>query len=212
MSIVCCIPARLESSRIKEKMLLEVNGKPLIKHVFDSVETFGYDTVVLTDSSKIAKLIPSENVIMTGEAENGTARIASVLNKLDYDNYLNIQGDMLGVTKDTIDPIINHLVAPSQYGVITAYKKGYNPNGVKVIHSNGSASWFTRHDIGYGDHHLGIYMYKRIVLQQYRLLKGADNNKEDLEQLRILRYFPMYVAEVPYNGNEINVLSDVKST
>lgn len=209
MSTVCCIPARIGSSRIKEKMLVEFNGVPLIKQVFNSVESFGYDTVVLTDSEKIAKLIPSGNVIMTPEAENGTARIASVLDKLYYDNYLNIQGDMLGITKDTIDPIVNHLAAPTQYGVITAYKKGYDPNGVKVIHSNGSASWFTRHDIGYGDHHLGIYMYNRIVLQQYYLLRGADNNKEDLEQLRILRYFPMSVAEVSYSGKEINTLTDI---
>ena len=208
MSTVITIPARLNSSRIKEKMLLQFNGKPLIQNVFESVSKFGYDTFVLTDSDKIAKFLPKDNVILTGEAENGTARIASVLDKLDYDNYLNIQGDMLGITKNTITPIIDHYASPSLYGVITAYKKGYNPNGVKIIHSNGQASWFTRHDIGYGDHHLGIYMYNKIVLQQYYKFKSADNNSEDLEQLRILNYFPISVAEVPYDGQEINTKLD----
>ena len=208
MSTVITIPARLNSSRIKEKMLLEFDGKPLIQNVFESVSQLGYDTFVLTDSDKIARHIPSSNVILTDKAENGTARIASVLDKLDYDNYLNIQGDMLGITKDTIEPIVNHYTSPSLYGVITAYKKGYNKNGVKVIHSNGQASWFTRHDIGYGDHHLGIYMYQKIVLEQYYKFKSADDNKEDLEQLRILNYFPMTVVEVPYNGQEINTKLD----
>lgn len=209
MSTVITIPARLNSSRIKEKMLLQFNGRPLIQNVFESVSTFGYDTFVLTDSKKIAKHIPNSNVILTDKAENGTARIASVLDKLNYDNYLNIQGDMLGLTKNTIEPVVNHYASSSMYGVITAYKKGYNKKGVKVIHSNGQASWFTRHDIGYGDSHLGIYMYQKTVLQQYYKFKSADNNKEDLEQLRILRYFPMYVTEVPYDGQEINTESDL---
>lgn len=209
MSIACCIPARIGSSRIKEKMLIEFEGKPLIRNVFDSVETFGLDTFVLTDSEKIANTIPGDNVIITGEAENGTARIASVIDQLNYDTFINIQGDMLGITKKTIEPIINDYSSPSAEFCGTAYKKGYVRDGVKIIHSNGQASWFTRHNIGYGDHHLGIYIYKKIVLQQYHLLKGADNNKENLEQLRILRYFPMRAIEVEYEGKEINNLKDL---
>jgi len=208
-NIAITIPARLNSTRIKEKMLIEFEGKPLVRNVFDSVKTFGLDTFVLTDSKKIAATIPSENVIMTGEAENGTARIASIINQLNYDTFINIQGDMLGITNETINPIINHYSSPSAEFCATAYKKGYSKDGVKIIHSNGLASWFTRSDIGYGDHHLGIYIYKKIILQQYHLLKGADDKKENLEQLRILRYFPMRAIEVKYEGKEINELKDL---
>ena len=56
-------------------MLLKFDDKPLIQNVFEKVSKFGYDTFVLTDSDKIAKHIPSENVIMTDEEENGTFRI-----------------------------------------------------------------------------------------------------------------------------------------
>lgn len=205
MSTVICIPSRIGSTRVKEKMLIEFEGKPLIRHVFDSVEKFGYDTVVLTDSKKISNLIPKENVLLTSEHENGTARISSVINELDYDNYLNIQGDMLGVSKSTISPLLDNYTS----GMMTAYKKGYKPGSVKVIHQNSKASWFTRHDIGYGDQHLGVYMYDKEVLQNYSTFKGADNNKESLEQLRVLRYFPMYVVESSYNGREINTPQDV---
>lgn len=205
MSTVICIPSRIGSTRVKEKMLIKFNGKPLIRHVFDSVEKFGYDTVVLTDSKKISNLIPKENVLLTSEHENGTSRIASVINQLNYDNYLNVQGDMLGITKDTVLPLLNNYTS----GMMTAYKKGYKPGSVKVIHQNGKASWFTRHDIGYGDQHLGVYMYDKEVLSNYNSFRGADNNKENLEQLRVLRYFPMYVVESFYNGIEINTPQDV---
>lgn len=205
MSTVICIPSRIGSTRVKEKMLIKFNGKPLIRHVFDSVEKFGYDTVVLTDSKKISNLIPKENVLLTSEHENGTSRIASVVNQLNYDNYLNVQGDMLGITKDTVLPLLNNYTS----GMMTAYKKGYKPGSVKVIHQNGKASWFTRHDIGYGDQHLGVYMYDKEVLSNYNSFRGADNNKENLEQLRVLRYSPMYVVESFYNGIEINTPQDV---
>ena len=45
MKIAIAIPARLDSSRIKEKMLLEFDGKPLIQNVFEKVSKFGYDTL-----------------------------------------------------------------------------------------------------------------------------------------------------------------------
>jgi len=208
MSIVFCIPARINSSRIKEKMLIEFEGKPLIQNVFESVESFGFPTFVITDSKKISNHIPSQNTIMSGKAENGTARIASVLDKLPEGIIINIQGDMLGVSKETVSPIIEHPMFGSDY-LFTAYKKGYNPDGVKIIHQNGLVSWFTRKDIGYGDHHLGIYSYTKKLLRKYSSLKSIDEGKEDLEQLRFLRYFPMYALEVKYQGKEINILSDI---
>ena len=208
MSTVICIPARIGSTRIKEKMLIEFDGVPLIKSVFNKVETFGYDTVVLTDSQKIANLLPKNNVILTSEHENGTSRIASVLDKLNYDNYLNIQGDMLGIDKPTVEPLLN-FSTQNPFSMITAYKKNYDPQGVKVIHQNGLASWFTRCDIGYGDQHLGVYMYKKEILKNYHKLKGADSGKESLEQLRILNHFPMHVVESQYDGREINYEEDI---
>ena len=76
------IPARLKSTRLKEKMLIDIDGEPLIRYMFDRVRTMGYDTYVVTDSERIAEHITKQNVIMSGESENGTARIASVLDKL----------------------------------------------------------------------------------------------------------------------------------
>jgi CMP-2-keto-3-deoxyoctulosonic acid synthetase len=153
-------------------------------------------------------LIPSENVIITDKAENGTARICSCFTDFfDYDYIINIQGDMLDITYETIEPIINNINSDRQ--LLTAYTKGYNPKGVKIIHQDGYACWFTRKDIGYGDKHLGIYAYPIMFLDRYR---GLTENypEEDLEQNRILgSFWKIKAIEVEYNGREINNKNDL---
>ena len=101
MKICFAIPARLNSTRIPKKMLLDINGKPLIRHVFDEVSSWGFDTKVLTDSKDIYDQLPVENVLMTDNHENGTARIASV-NWDSYDYVVNIQGDMIDIDFNVI--------------------------------------------------------------------------------------------------------------
>ena len=213
MNIAIVIPARLKSSRLKEKMLIDFDGEPLIRLVFDKCRTMGHDCYVVTDSEKIAKHITRENVIMSHETENGTARIASVINKLNYDVIINVQGDMLDITVDVIKPIVTACNKYLNKGwvnkVKTAYKKGYDPAGVKIIHQNGKACWFTRHDVGYGDQHLGIYAYKPSFLKKYHLLK--NNDTEDLEQNRILNYYDIIPIKVKYDGSEINTKEDINS-
>ena len=65
MNIGIVIPARLKSTRLKEKMLIDLDGEPLIRYMFDKVRTMGYDTYVVTDSKKIAQYITRENIIIS---------------------------------------------------------------------------------------------------------------------------------------------------
>ena len=207
MNVAIVIPARLNSTRLKEKMLIKFDDEPLIRIVFDKCRLMGYDTYVVTDSKKIAQHITIGNVIMTGEAENGTARIASVVDQLEkYDLIVNIQGDMLDITRDTIQPIIDN--CHSGY-ITTAYKKGYVSNGVKIIHQNGYACWFTRSNIGYGDSHLGIYAYTPFLLKRYEEYKDKYPI-ENLEQNRLLGSpYKIRAVEVKYDGKEINTEQDL---
>ena len=208
MNIAIVIPARLESTRLKHKMLMMFDGEPLISIVFDKVYSMGYDTFVITDSDKIAKYIPDNNVIMSNEAENGTARIASVLNKLEqYDIIVNVQGDMLDITVETLRPLLKRCM---YHDVTTCYTLGCKPEDVKVIHQEGKAMWFTRSDIGYGDRHLGIYAYQRHILQSYDLFDDSYP-QENLEQNRILAHYDINVVRVKYDGKEINTKKDINS-
>ena len=42
MKIAIVIPARLNSSRLKQKMLIKFKGEPRIKGMFDKVRSLGY--------------------------------------------------------------------------------------------------------------------------------------------------------------------------
>jgi 3-deoxy-manno-octulosonate cytidylyltransferase (CMP-KDO synthetase) len=208
VNIAIVIPARLNSTRLKEKMLIEFDGIPLIRLVFDKCRTMGYDCFVVTDSKKIAQHISRESVIMSDEAENGTARIASVLNKLkQYDIIVNVQGDMLDITVETLRPLLKRCM---YHDVTTCYTLGCKPEDVKVIHQEGKAMWFTRSDIGYGDRHLGIYAYQRHILQSYDLFDDSYP-QENLEQNRILAHYDINVVRVKYDGKEINTKKDINS-
>ena len=207
MNIAIVIPARLESTRLKHKMLMMFDGIPLIRLVFDKCRTMGYDCFVVTDSKKIAQHISRESVIMSDEAENGTARIRSVLKKLEgYDTIINIQGDMLDISYQTVKPFIDR--AKHDFSVYTGYTKGCEPSDVKVIHQAGKAMWFTRAPIGYGDRHIGIYMYRPQALCAYDLLED-EYPEENLEQNRFLGLMDVKVCEVIYDGREINTKEDL---
>ena len=208
MNIAIAIPARLKSTRLKEKLLMKFDGEPLIRVVYDKCATMGFDCFVITDSEKIAEHITRERVIMTDECENGTARIASVIDKLSkYDVIINVQGDMLDISYDTLFPLITSCYYND---VTTCYTEGCNPNDVKVIHQEGKAMWFTRAPIGYGDRHLGIYAYKKHILLSYDLFTD-EYPQENLEQNRILGHYDINVIKTKYNGIEINTKEDINS-
>ena len=212
-NIAVVIPARLNSTRIKHKMLMKFDDEPLIRVVFDKVRMMGFDTFVATDSKRIAKHLPIKWCIKTGKANNGTHRLSKrvVLDLVGhYDYIINIQGDMIDINHETMKPILKAL-NDNDYDCLTAYTKGYKPSDVKVLHANNMAMWFTRSDIGYGDRHLGIYAYKPYVLKKYRTLQCKYDTFENLEQLRLLSWFTMNVVETKYNGYEINTEADINS-
>ena len=211
-NIAVVIPARLNSTRIKHKMLMRFDDEPLIRIVFDKVRMMGFDTFVATDSKRIAKHLPIKWCIKTGKANNGAHRLSKrvVLDLVGhYDYIINIQGDMIDINHETMKPIIKAL-NNNDYDCLTAYTKGSKADDVKVIHQNNKALWFTRSDIGYGDRHLGIYAYKPYVLKKYRTLK--DNYPvENLEQLRLLGEYTVNVVQTKYSGYEINTEADINS-
>jgi len=204
MTVVIAIPAGLNSTRVKRKMLLEFDGVPLIRSVYDSVSKLNIDTYVLTDSLEIGEVIPKQALRFTKRAENGTARLAQL--DWNYDYVINIQGDMMGINEETLRPVLDSL--EHGYDCITAYHKKAQPKGVKVIHQNGKALWFTRTKIGYGDAHLGIYAYKPKVLKDYLQLKDKYV-KEDLEQNRLLGRYDIHVVKTKFKGYEINEQTDI---
>jgi len=213
MNTAIVIPARLASTRFPNKMLAELNGVPLIQHVYDRCKETELPTYVVTPDEEIVEVIGKENTILVGDAENGTARCALAAEYINYENFINVQGDMPDITPTIINSVAETL---QEYDVVTAYTnmsegQRSDPHSVKIVHNGKTAKWFGRGITGYGDHHLGIYGYKNYTLSRYADLKiYPEEEIERLEQLRwIQNDVKMGVVEVEFNGIEINTKEDL---
>jgi 3-deoxy-manno-octulosonate cytidylyltransferase (CMP-KDO synthetase) len=214
--VAILIPARYNSSRFPGKMLEEFHGKPLVRRVYDICASTGIDTYVLTDDERIASVVPN-SIMTSSEYRNGTERCSSIVDALNYENFINVQGDMIDVNEEMIHIIEKNLVRGSLFGneVITLYTKmnekdQSDPNVVKLIHTNGSAHWFCRSSLKYGSRHIGVYGYSRYALKKYQELTSyTEEVIESLEQLRwIQNGGHISVYETPFDGIEINTPED----
>lgn len=212
-SLAILIPARLQSTRFPGKMLSKLNDKTLVETVFEKCQETDIPTYVLTDDEMIRDVI-GKQCIVTKEADNGTERCALSSEYLNYEHFINVQGDMPDISKDIIFSIRDYL---EDKDVVTAYtemstEQRKDPNSVKIIHNGKYANWFCRASLDYGDHHLGIYGYSNRALQLYQTLKKHKEEEiEKLEQLRWLQNgFKIGVTKVNFEGIEINTKEDLE--
>ncbi len=212
MRTAILIPARLESKRYPNKPLIELDGIPMIKRIFDICNQTDYDTYVVTDSEEIASQVP--NYVMTGKASNGTERCAMAAKQLNYGNFVNVQGDMPDITPKMIDNVVEYL---KYYPIATLYAdmpkiQQDEPSTVKMVRAGDKALWFGRGMTGYGEWHLGIYAYRNDALNLYPSLEITQEEKvEKLEQLRWLKAgWEIGCTRVNFDGIEINTKEDLK--
>jgi 3-deoxy-D-manno-octulosonate cytidylyltransferase len=214
------IPARYGSTRYPGKPLVILNGKPMIQRVAEICKSSSYDTYVLTDNKTIAQAAQAAEVgffIDSEDYENGTERCAGAVRsrKFDeYDQFINVQGDMPDVTIEMIDKAAMGL---KYWPVSTVFAnmpedKKMDPNSVKMIRAGDQALWFGRGMTGYGEWHLGIYGYRKNALESYpHLTVTQEENVEKLEQLRWLKNgWKIGCYRVEFNGTEINTPEDLK--
>ena len=218
-STAILIPARYGSTRFPGKPLVALDNVPMIRRVYERCRKTGYDTYVLTDDKRIAyRFEPHQVIIDLENYENGTERCAGAVAMRtlnDYDQFINVQGDMPDVTAELIEKCIASL---SQYEVSTVYtampsKMQNDPNSVKMVRAGDQALWFGRGMTGYGEWHLGVYGYRKQALQAYpHLLVEAEERIEKLEQLRWLKNgWQIGCDSVYFNGVEINTPEDVET-
>lgn len=203
------IPARLSSTRLPGKLLLQLNGKSLLERVFDNINQFGlFDHIfVATDSPEIANECNKFKcpVIMTRkDHDSGTSRIAETVRYLKGDIIVNIQGDEPFIKKNQLQTLIDKLRTNKDSLIGTLVFKSFdcevskNPNIVKAVSDiNSHALYFSRYPVPYirDDkdkslywlHHLGVYAFKREFLEKYSCLEDSYLEKsEKLEQLKFL--------------------------
>jgi 3-deoxy-manno-octulosonate cytidylyltransferase (CMP-KDO synthetase) len=218
------IPARLASTRLPKKVLLDLAGKPLLKHVWEKAMALKdfylesqktnkserlriIDVCVVADSIEVNEAVQSwggKVLLSSPDCPSGTARMTSVVEHLPGDYLLNIQADEPFVPLNLLKTVLEQACMTNADMVTPIFKIEtvealLNPNIVKVlINSHGRALYFSRSPIPYvRDYavdqwlkqtafygHLGIYCYKRQLLEHYTQLKPSQLEKaEKLEQL-----------------------------
>lgn len=209
------IPARLASTRLPRKLLLNETGKPLIQYVWEAVRRAKSlaEVIVATDSTEIADAVRAfgGRCELTGDHPSGTDRIAEVVRRCcgDADIVVNIQGDEPEIDPANIDRLVRLLVENPAAEMATlatpirSREKYESPSCVKVVcAADGRALYFSRHPIPYlrdgrpedlfaADTpwllHLGLYAYRPDFLQKLtRLPPSRLERLEKLEQLRAL--------------------------
>ena len=210
---VVVIPARYASVRLPGKPLRDINGKPMIQHVYErGKESSASKVVIATDDQRIADAAEGfgATVCMTGDQHrSGSERIAEVCDIMNWDDdrvVVNLQGDEPAMPAALIDQcaalLDDHSADIATLASPIASQRDFdNPNVIKVItNDDGNAIYFSRASIPYDrsredcggamsaamQHH-GIYAYRSGVL---RRLVNAEPSKiersEQLEQLRAL--------------------------
>jgi 3-deoxy-manno-octulosonate cytidylyltransferase (CMP-KDO synthetase) len=207
--ILVLIPARMASSRLPGKPLLDIAGLPMIVHVLRRAEAAKIGRVaVATDTPEIAAAVTAhggEAVMTRVDHPSGSDRIYEALCQLDSKGeaeiVINLQGDFPTISPANIASVLGPLSDPAVdiatlAAEIHTEEESTAPSVVKAVGSFVSpgrmrALYFTRASAPHGDgpryHHIGLYAYRRAALERFVALPPSLlEQQEKLEQLRAL--------------------------
>lgn len=223
--VTCVVPARLGSTRFFRKLLTPILGKPVIIHTLERALGAGCfaRVVCLTDSALIGEAAAAHGFawVLTGDAANGTERIARALDVLEGDLFVNLQGDEPAFPEDGLRALATALLAEPEAVHVLVHEEEpseedlANPNRVKVaFRSCGAVADFVR-AVPAGARaeayrlQLGGYAYSRSYLERYAVLPpSADETALSHEMLRAPGLAPLR-AHPARPGASVDVEDDL---
>ncbi|MDD5005180.1 MAG: 3-deoxy-manno-octulosonate cytidylyltransferase [Candidatus Omnitrophica bacterium] len=233
MDVVGIIPARFNSTRFEGKVLADINGKPMIQHVWEKAKQSQLldELIVACDDERVYKTVKDfggKAIFTAKEHPSGTDRITEIVNPLDVKIVVNIQADEPMIHPSMINGVIEELLADKSLVVATVIKKIErpdeigDPNVVKVVFDkNNFALYFSRSTIPFLRDaetqgvcyykHIGLYAYTKDFLFTYKNLNQSTLEKlEKLEQLRILENgYRIKVVETKFETYGVDTPEDL---
>ncbi len=213
MEFSILIPARLASTRLPDKPLADIAGKPMVVRVAERVAAAGaVRVVVATDAPSVLQACAEHGVqalLTRSDHASGSDRLAEACAQLGLDGddiVVNVQGDEPLIDPGLVRDCAALLAQRTDCAVATAahaihaLDEFLNPNVVKVVLDDaGRALYFSRAPIpcwrdGAGAlpdpaplRHMGLYAYRAGFLRRFPALPPAPLERlEALEQLRVL--------------------------
>ncbi len=227
MKVVGVIPARYGSTRLPGKPLKDIGGKTMIQRVYESVKKSRLldEVIVATDDQRVIEEVErfkGKAILTSIHHPNGTSRVAEVVQNMNIDIVINIQGDEPFISYKMIDELIEVLAGHSNVNMATLCyqlhdeRKYRDENVVKVVCDvYGNALYFSRSLIPFPKRainlkvyeHIGIYGYRKAFLQEFVKLKDTPLSIiESLEQLKALEYgYKICVIETKYDYKALSI-------
>ena len=154
--VVGMLPARLRSSRLPEKALVDIDGLPMFVHTCKRARLAKSldDVYLATDSEKIKNIAESYDikVLMTGSYhKTGSDRLAEACQGVDCEIVVNIQADEPLVKPEHIDSIVKPLLEDRNLQIsvgVTPYtKKGRDSDIKAVLDLENNIMYCSRNDL-----------------------------------------------------------------
>jgi 3-deoxy-manno-octulosonate cytidylyltransferase (CMP-KDO synthetase) len=159
-NVIAVIPARLESTRLAGKLLLDLGGKPVILRTLEQAQKAKNISrvIVAADSEEIRKIVEAsgnEAVLTSTNHQSGSDRIAEVAENLPLNSIIvNVQGDEPLISPLTIEKAVEAILQDETADIATTCepihdaKDVLSADVVKVVaDKNGFALYFSRSPI-----------------------------------------------------------------
>jgi 3-deoxy-manno-octulosonate cytidylyltransferase (CMP-KDO synthetase) len=208
-SAAAIIPARLAATRLPDKPLALIAGKPMIQHVYERARRARdfAEVLVATPDQEILEAVAGfggKAVLTSPDHRTGTDRVAEAATHLpeSVTVVVNVQGDEPLLDPATIEAVAAPLLADDSLVMVSLMcplpeGRESDPNTVKVVtDANGFALYFSRSPLPYRRNpdapyaarlHVGLYAYRRDFLPIVTRLQPTPLElAESLEQLRVL--------------------------
>lgn len=178
--VIAVIPARFASTRLESKLLLSLNGKPLILHTLEQTQRAQNinRVIVATDDQRILQIVTksgNEALMTSPNHQSGSDRIAEVAEQLPPNSIIvNVQADEPMISPTTIEKAVEVLLNDESLMMATTceriedYQDVLSPDVVKVVtDQNGFALYFSRAPIP----------FPREALKKFGTLEKALQNE-----------------------------------
>ncbi|MGI6011841.1 MAG: 3-deoxy-manno-octulosonate cytidylyltransferase [Ruminococcus sp.] len=223
MRTVLIIPARYNSSRLKGKPLMEIEGKPMVWWVYQQMKKSARvdEIYVATDSEKIQGVCADYgmNCMMTSpDHKTSTERLYEVSKSIPGDIYICVNGDEPLLEAEVMEQVIpENLEGFFVSNLMTAILhpvEAVDDSNIKVVtDTKGNALFMSRSPIPHPKasilfsyyKHLGVLAYSPNALRFFaETPRGPLEAVEDINELRFIEHGKK-VKMIPVEAETLSV-------
>ena len=214
MTVHIVVPARLASTRLPNKPLADIGGKPMIVRVLEQCQRGGYeDVIAAVDDELVFNAVVEAGFsaeLTRRDHQSGSDRVMEVVTKRGWANndiVVNVQGDEPLIPYELVNQLVDSMTQEVELATVSEpivdIEDFQNPNIVKVVTTRqADALYFSRAPIPHNRdssddtevlsrarRHVGVYAFRVHALRSFTEMKDVQlESTEQLEQLRWLEH------------------------